>query len=188
MTNSFEQAQLDLIAIAQKLKAPDLGDLEKARLELEQKNAEMAAVKAFYDDRLFNLKFDFDRGTITKGQYIAALQKFLAEVDTSTQQGKELWIQINGLIEGMTGDLSDMKFNIPGEIRLPTLFEVRRSLAADALGVNYQDNRQQDITFYVASDVDIAKVAEAVNEGLGAQAVSASARFAPGSSTMTMGM
>ena len=134
------------------------------------------------------MKFDYDRGAISKGQYIAGHQKFLSEVDITTHAGKELWQEINGLIEGMTGDLSDMQFNIPGEIRLPTLFEVRRALTADALGVNYQDNRQQDIRIYVDSDVDVAKVANAVNEGLGSQAATASARYAPGSSTLTLGM
>ena len=165
-----------------------MGPLEQARADLAVKEAEMADIRAFYSDRLFTLQFDFDRGVITKGQYLSSLQKFLAGIDISTHQGKELWQEINGLIEGMTDDLSDMQFNIPGQIKLPTLFEVRRSLTADALGVNYQDNRQQDIRIYVNSDVDVAAVANAVNEGLGAQAATASARYAPGSSTLTMGM
>ena len=190
ITDPYVKSQLALIDALQQQKAAELngGDLEKARAALAVKEAEMADIAAFYSDRLFTLKFDFDRGAISKGQYIASLQKFLSEVDTSTRQGKELWQEINGLIEGMSSDLSDMQFNIPGEIRLPTLFEVRRSLTADALGVNYQDNRQQDIRIYVDSDVDVAKVANAVNEGLGAQAATASARYAPGSATLTLGV
>jgi len=166
----------------------DSGDLEKARADLAVIEAEIADQAAFAQDRLFTLRFDFDRGAITKGQYISNLKKFRDEVDTSTRAGKELWQEITGLIEGMESDLGDMQFNIPGEIRLPTLFEVRRSLAADALGVNYQDNRTQDIRIFVASDVDVAKVADAVNEGLGSQAASASARYAPGSATLTLGI
>ena len=190
ITDPYVKSQLALIDALQQQKAAELngGDLEKARAALAVKEAEMADIAAFYSDRLFTLKFDFDRGAISKGQYIASLQKFLSEVDTSTRQGKELWQEINGLIEGMSSDLSDMQFNIPGEIRLPTLFEVRRSLTADALGVNYQDNRQQDIRIYVDSDVDVAKVANAVNEGLGSQAATASARYAPGSATLTLGV
>jgi len=187
ITDPYIQASLDLVAALQSQKVPDMGDLEQARADLAVKEAQMADVAAFFDDRLFTLQFDLDQGTITESQYISGLKKLLGEVDTSTRQGKELWQEINGLIEGMTDDLSDMQFNIPGQIRLPTLFEVRRSLTADSLGVNYQDNRQQDIAIYVNSDVDIAKVANAVNEGLGAQATTASARYAPGSSTLTMG-
>jgi hypothetical protein len=191
LTDPYVKTQLALIDAIQQQKAVyadlDSGDLEKGRADLAVLEAEIADEAAFAADRLFTMQFDYDRGAITKGQYISGLQKFLAEIDTTTKAGKELWQQVNGLIEGMTGDLSDMQFNIPGEIRLPTLFEVRKSLAADQMGVNYMDNRMQDIRIYVNSDVDVAKVADAVNEGLGSQVGSASARYAPGASTMTMG-
>jgi len=192
LTDAYQKSQLALIDAIQQQKAVyadlDAGDLEKARADLAVAEATIADQAAFAQDRLFTMKFDYDRGAISKGQYIASLKKYLSEIDTTSRAGKELWSEINGLIEGMTGDLSDMQFNIPGEIRLPTLFEVRRALTADALGVNYQDNRTQDIRIYVDSDVDVAKVANAVNEGLGSQAATASARYAPGSATLTLGV
>lgn len=188
ITDGYIQSQLALIDALQKQKVPGQGELEQARSDLAAKEAHMNDIREFYNDRLFTLSFDFARGDISKSQYIANLKLLLADVDLTSKQGKEIWMEINSLIEGMTDDVGDMQFNIPGEIRLPTLFEVRRSLAADALGVNYQDNRQQDIRIYVDSDVDVARVADAVNEGLGSQAATASARFAPGSSTLTLGI
>jgi len=168
VTNAFEQAQLDLVAILEQLAAPDLGPLEKATLELEKKNAEAAAKGAFFDDKLFGLNFQFETGDIGLSQYINALRSLLETVDTTTDQGKKIWLEINGLIEGLEGDVADMQFNIPGSIRLPTLFEVRRSLAADQLGVNYQDNRTQLINLTIDDPLTLAEVLAAIEDAFGA--------------------
>lgn len=183
ITNSFEQAQLDLVQVLEKLAAPDLGELERARLELEKKNAEAAAKRAFFDQRLFDLEFLFETGEIGISAYIAGLEALLETVDISTQQGKEIFLQIQKLIEGLQDDATDMQFNIPTEIRLPTLFEVRRSLAADQLGVNYQDNREQNITIQVDDSVDLEEALRVINEAYG----QGSARLAPGGAGITIG-
>ncbi len=167
ITNTFEQAQLDLLSIMEKLTAPDLGPLEKARLELEKKNAEAAAKRAFFDDRLFQLQFAFETGEIGLSAYISSLEKLLETVDTSTQQGKEIFLQIQGLIDSLSDDVSDLAFNIPSTIRLPTLFEIRRDLAADQLGVNYLDNRQQNINIIVSDSVSLEEVIRVVEDAFG---------------------
>lgn len=167
ITNAFEQAQFDLIAVLEKLAAPDLGDLEKARLELEKKNAEAAARRAFFDDKLFNLNFDFETGEIGLSQYINALKSLLEQVDVSTDQGKKIFLEISNLIDSLTSDISDFQFNIPGSIRLPTLFEVRRSLAADQLGVNYQDNRVQLINLTIDDPLTLDLVLTAIDSAFG---------------------
>jgi hypothetical protein len=184
LTNTLEAAELELFRIAQELAAPDLGPLEKARLELEKKQAEIAHERAFFDDRLFQLQFLFETGAIGSSAYVAALQRLLEEVDTSTRQGKEIFLEIQGLIDGMTDDISDMQFNVPTSIRLPTLFEIRRSLAADQLGVNYQDNRQQDIDIHVDSSLDLEAVLQAL---LGAGIDAEAQRLASGGAGITIG-
>jgi hypothetical protein len=159
---------LDLVEIMRALaNAGDLGELEKAELELKRRQAEAAAEKAFFDDRLFQLRFAFETGALSLTSYRAALQRLLESVDTSTQQGKETFLQIQALIDGLAGDISDMSFNIPTAIRLPTLFEVRRALAADQMGVNYMDNRQVNVTVAVASVVELEKVLEAIDDAFG---------------------
>jgi hypothetical protein len=183
VTNSLEQAQLDLLLIMEKLQAPDLGPLEKARLELERKNAEAAAKRAFFDDRLFQLEFAFETGEIGLSAYIGALEKLLSTVDVSTQQGKEIFLEIQSLIESLADDASDMAFNIPASIRLPTLFEVRRALAADQLGVNYQDNRVQDININVSDEISLQAVLDALDAAYG----KAPQRVTPGAAGITTG-
>lgn len=186
LTNDFEQAQLDLVEIAQRLKAPDLGELEKARLELEKEKGLLSAEKAFFDDRLFNLEFLKETGSLGTSAYLGALRALQSQVDTTTKQGKEIFLQIQGIIDGLTNDVSDLAFNIPTNIKLPTLFEVRRAVAADQLGVNYQDNRRQDITIEVRETVDLGEVVSVVVSAVGGD-VTSNRSGAGGSSIVTAG-
>ena len=187
LSNDFEQAIFDLQLLAEKLQAPDLGDLERAQLLLEQARGEMAAERSFFSTELFNLRFLSETGAIGTGAYLSALRSLLGQVDTTTQQGKEIFLEIQGLIDGMTEDIGEMAFNIPTAIRLPTLFEVRRALAADQLGVNYQDNRQMDITIDVRDATDVEALVSALGNSLGGSVTLTAGRFAPGSSSLTLG-
>ena len=187
LTNAFEQAQLDLVEVLRKLQIPDLGDLERAQLELERRNAEAKEESAYFNDRLFQLKFLFETGELGTGAYISALEQLLSQVDTTTQQGKEIFLQIQGLIDGLSGDVQNLAFNVPSAIRLPTLFEIRRSLAADELGVNYQDNRQMDININVSNAVEMSELVSLLSSSLGDNITVDSSRFAPGAAGITLG-
>ena len=158
--------------------------MERAAAELEAKNAESALIQAQYNDKLFDLRFQHESGKLGTNAYVEALKGMLASVDTSTHQGKQLWLQINGLIEGLTDDISNQAFNIPGQIRIPTLFEVRRAVQAEALGVNYMDNRQQDINVYVSDDVQLSALMETIAGVFEIE----QARFAPGGAGITLGI
>jgi hypothetical protein len=183
VTDPLDAAIENYIRIAQKLQIPDLGEAERAALELELKNAEAARIQAEFNNQLFQLKFQFERGDIGLQAYLSSLRGLLDQVDTSTQAGKELWLQINALIEGLTNDISSQAFNIPGQIRLPTLFEVRRAVQAEAMGVNYLDNRQQNINVYVSSNVEMQAVADAMANAFDVE----ESRFAPGGAGITIG-
>jgi hypothetical protein len=187
LSNDFEQAILDLQLLAEKLQAPDLGDLEKAQLLLEQARGEMAAERSFFSTELFNLRFLSETGAIGTGAYLSALRSLLGQVDTTTQQGKEIFLEIQSLIDGLTDDIGELAFNVPTAIRLPTLFEVRRALAADQLGVTYQDNRQMDITIDVRDATDVEALVEALASSLGGSVTSTAGRYAPGASSLTLG-
>lgn len=187
LSNTFQQAIFDLQLIAGKLQAPDLGDLEKAQLMLEQQRAEMAAEQAFFSTELFNLRFLSETGQLGTGAYVSALQSLLSQVDTTTQQGKEIFLEIQSLIDGMTEDVSDMAFNVPTAIRLPTLFEVRRALAADQLGVNYMDNRQLDISINVRDATDVEELVQILATSIGATITPTAGRYATGGAGITLG-
>jgi len=182
VTNPLHAAEEAWIKAARALKIPDLAKAEREAAELNLKNAEAARLAAVYNDALFSLKFDFEFGNIGESQYIAELKKMLDSVDLATDAGKKLWIQINGLIEGMTDDLSNQAFNIPGQIRIPTLFEVRRAVQAESYGVNYLDNRQQDINVYVSDEVQLDAVFEAISGAFEVE----DARYAPGGAGITI--
>jgi hypothetical protein len=151
---------------------------------LEKKNAIAAQIAAQFDEGLFNLKFQFERGDLGLNGYIASLKTMLAEVDISTDAGKKLWIQINGLIDGLVDDISGAAFNIPGQIRLPTLFEVRRAVQAESLGVNYLDNRDQTINVFISDDVQADVVFDAIAGAFEVEDL----RNAPGGAGITLGV
>lgn len=188
ITSDFAQAQLDLVEVIRRMtQTKGMGDLEKARLQLEKRQAEAKAQKAFFDDRLFNLRFAFETNDIGLSAYIGSLRKLLAGVDTSTQAGKEIFLEISSLIDGLTDDVENLQFNIPQEIRLPTIFEIRRAMAADQLGVNYMDNRVQTVTVEVSSALELQSVLSTLDQHFGSTTDIQFRRSAVGGSTITPG-
>lgn len=76
---------------------------------------------------------------ITVSQAISQLQALLQVPGITQEQTDNLLTKIKGLKDQLG---QDFQFNIPTEIRLPTLYEVRRSHAAEQAGTGYNDNRQ----------------------------------------------
>jgi len=76
-------------------------------------------------------------------------------------------------IKQLKNDLQqDLQFNLPTEIALPTLYEVRRvnqgtsgtGLPGGSIG--YQDNRNVDINITVADSADLPQVEEILYDAL----------------------
>ena len=177
VTDPLEQAILASEAAAQAV-ANAIGVVEKMETENALAQATAAEQQAFYDDRLGDLAWMYESDQLGKSGYIAALRKLQSGVDRSTHQGEEIWRTIERTIMGLVDEV-EQGFNIPAEIRMPTLFEVRRAVQADSMGVNYQDNRQQDITIVVTDTVDLADVVDVLGLDDG--------RSAPGGSTIFYG-
>jgi hypothetical protein len=187
ITNPLEQAEIQWIEASRKLQIPDLGDLERARAELEKNQADANLERARFDVALFDLKFLTETDQLGTGGYISALQGLLAQVDTSTHQGKAIFLEIQGLIEGLTEDIGNLAFNIPGSIRIPTLFEVRRAVQADSLGVNYQDNRQIDVRVNVETVADLGELLTVLSGSLQLSIPLEGQRLATGNAGLTVG-
>ena len=184
ITNSFLQAQNDILLIMDQLALPDLGKLEKAQLQLDLQQAKAAAQRAFIDQKLFDLEFLYARGELTTTGYINALKSLRANVDTTSQQGKELWLQLTQLIEGMVSDVGDLAFNIPSEIRMPTLYETRAAVQARQMRVQYQDQRRQNIRILVTDKVSAREVLALLGEqGIYVEA----GRYSNSNSALTFG-
>jgi len=162
------------------------GDLEKAEAGESVRAADLAADQAFYDSRLEDLQFLHDTDKLGKAGYIDALRALQAGVDRSTYQGEQIWRDIERTIMGLV-DQVEAGFNIPTEIRMPTLFEVRRAVQADEMGLNYQDNRQQDINLYITEEVDLLAALEAIDLAFGGAINTESIRVSAGDSRITVG-
>lgn len=186
LTDSLEQAFLDVAAAQDALKQAN-GPLEKLQAEIDLANAEASAQQAFYDRRIDDLDFLFQTDQIGRAQYIAGLRALQAGVDRTTRQGEEIWRDLELQIRSLTDQAADLSFNIPTEIRLPTLFEVRRALAADQMGVSYMDNRQMDITIEVRDATDLGTILATITGSIGGGIVPAAGRFATGAAGLTLG-
>lgn len=100
------------------------------------------------------IDFQLDMGEITVGQAIAQLQALLASPDVQSNAGRVR--QIRSAIRSLQKQTqADLAFNI-GDLKLPTLYEVRRTEAIGQQG--YSDNRNVsiDISVYNQGDLDQA--------------------------------
>lgn len=185
LTDPYEQALLNVQAAQEALNAAT-GSIEKAQAQQTLAEAEAEAQKGFYDRQLSDLDFLFRTDKLGQASYIAALRSLQSGVDRTTKQGEDLWRGIELQILGLQ-DAAEQVFNIPTEIRLPTLFEVRRALAADALSVDYQDNRQQEINIFVSDNVEIDRVIAAIEDKFGSFIDVDAARVTAGGAGITIG-
>ena len=190
LTNPLTQAENAFIEASrqfQLITQEGGGELERARAELEKNQAESGLERARFDTALFDLKFLSETGKLGTGGYISALQALLEQVDTTTHQGKNIFLEIQSLIEGLTDDIGDLGFNIPGAIRIPTLFEVRRAVQADSLGVNYIDNRQIDVRVNVQTVADLDELLAVLAGSLQQTIPVEGQRLATGNAGLTVG-
>lgn len=190
LTDSYEQALLDIQAAQEELAAAG-GKLERRESRKKVKEAENRAQREFYDRQLSDLDFLFRTEKLSQAAYISALRTLQGGVNRTTRQGEEIWREIELLILGFNESVEEFAeqtaFNVPTEIRLPTLFEVRRALAADALAVDYQDNRQQNINIFVQDDIDVDRVVAALEDRFGANVDIDAARLTAGGAGITIG-
>lgn len=92
-----------------------------------------------------DIDFALQIGQITTQQAIAQLQALLQLVAGNKEKTQEILLKINELKKQLNQDLA---FNLPTDLRLPTLYEVRRlaQSATPAGPGGYQDNRQVTVT------------------------------------------
>ena len=182
LTNPVLVARAEAEAAAERY-ANAAGAMEKEQAKQDLQTANAADQRAFYDDKLNELRFLYDTDRIGRGAYVDGLRRLQAGVDRSTYQGEQIWRDIERTILGLV-DQVEQGFNIPSEIRMPTLFEVRRAVQAEEMGVNYLDNREQEINIFVSSALDLSEAMKIIGQTVDVD----SARIAPGGAGITLGV
>jgi hypothetical protein len=147
----------DMVGIAQlnlddarreleRLRAEGAGPSEIQRQENEVFRQETALGDARLNDILERIQFRLDMDEITKQQAIAELQGALALAD-SEQERRQILRQIKQLTDSAG---TDLQFDLPTNLKLPTLYEARRLNQSGPGG--YQDNRQISVTLQVTPE------------------------------------
>lgn len=98
-----------------------------------------------------NIDFLLQMDKISEANAISLYQQLLDNADVvglTTKQRQALQLKIKGLRDSLGGDLA---FNLPSDIRLPTLYEARRLNQTTG---NYQDNRNVTINMTANNTVD----------------------------------
>lgn len=108
------------------------------RAEANVVTAEASERDARFQDALDRQAFLHEMNEITTGQYIAYLEQLAQDPKLTEDQIRE----VRRTIKQLKGELgTDLQFNLPTELGLPTLYEARRINQQGGAG-NYTDNRQ----------------------------------------------
>jgi hypothetical protein len=114
-----------------KQKSGGVRSADVVNAEAGQVAAEAAYRDAALQDKLDTIDFNQSMGTLTARGAIAALQAILKATNLTKQQRRELQLKIKGLQDDLRANLTGSGFNIPDQIKLPSAYEVRRSLGID---------------------------------------------------------
>lgn len=151
-------------------KAGGAGQSEIATMQAALVRSQTALTTESRNDRIGDLDYLYEFDRITASRYIELLRSELMRIPESNKNARrEIERKIKALREEMS---SDLQFNLPGELKLPTLYEIRRADQAGQMGGggSYQDNRI--VTVNVNQANDPAGVVNAVTDALGRPPVS----------------
>ncbi len=153
----LDAANLKLLEVMQD---PNSGDAERIAAQTGQLQAQAGVRDAGFRDRLDDLEFAREIGKVTTQQAISVLQEMLKIPEYTEDQRRELIRQINSLKDDLG---ADYQFNLPTDIGLPTLYEVRR-LNQTPSGQGYNDNRVININFTANNTADAESIANTIVE------------------------
>lgn len=97
---------------------------EKIRAEAQVRDTQL-------QNRLDTIDFQMQMGRMTSSAAIEALKEIKRTSDLTRAQRRNLLLKIKGLRDEIKNSVTSSGFNIPGEIKMPTAYEVRRSLGID---------------------------------------------------------
>ncbi len=159
--DSLLKAQSDLAAYKAK-GGTDQGELDKLNTAVVSAAASVRDATLSTDTNKIDVALQLER--ITAAQAIAQFEALLKIPNLTADQTNQILLKIQQLRNSLGQDL---QFDIPTDINLPTLYEVRRSLQDQQAGVGYQDNRNAYINMTVATGMDQAAATQFLSDAMG---------------------
>lgn len=159
-------------------------ELEKATGDLQgltgvQRTQQLATVaqkraaltQAQVTEDLSRLSYESHIHKISDNAYIAGLQEILRTKKLSTDQRRQVLTQIYDLQNQASNSSSGLSLNV-GQIKLPTIYEIRRAIAGGqgASSAATVINNSPTISVMVAKQSDVAHVVDAIDKTLGTTA------------------
>ena len=126
----LQQAQATLSRVEAASGGLNTQSVIDARTQVAQANAAMR--DAQFQDQMDAVDFSMQMEQITSNQAIKLLQAMLSAGDLTEKQRRDVMLKIHGLQDDIRNTLTGSGFNIPDQIKLPTPYEVRRSLGVQA--------------------------------------------------------
>lgn len=162
--DTVKAAQYALDKIKHQLARKDLNRTERAQLRAQQVSAEAAVRDARLSEERATIDYQLAIGQITKQQAIGALQALLTIPKLTEEQIREINLTIKGLRDQLG---ADFQFNLPTQLGLPTVYEVRRLGQSGGAGAGYNDNRQITVTVYAETNASPDEIAAQVANVVG---------------------
>ena len=172
----LEQAQENLRRAQENLAIGSGGEADLLRAEAELISSQASLRDAQLQDKLDDYEFLFEMEKITKSQLIQYLQSLKQIPDLTEDQLRDIDRRIKQLRDELGQDL---QFNLPTELQLPTLYEVRRlgqSVGPNGQQAGYQDNRRVEINLTVADGTSHQQMVEILDQALNPNRVGTSPR------------
>lgn len=144
-------------------RAEGAGEAAINRAQADVIEAQAGLRDAQLASRRADIEFALDMGRATVAQAIAQLQALLQIPGLTEQQTRDILLRIRQLRDGLNQDLA---FNLPSDLRLPTLYEARRALQSQQAGQNYQAAQVYTDARTISIQLN-ATNAEAVREAVG---------------------
>lgn len=135
LTDPVAQAQAEVRAAREALAAAK-GPDDKAKAQLDLRNAQNSAEAAAFSQRLSDIQTADELGRISHQAYLQYLQNEhnrLSAIAHRTRQQQDELDQVDKLIKAANDSLSG-QFNL-GDIKLPTVYQVRRAIQAGVGGI-----------------------------------------------------
>lgn len=152
-------------ALAQ-AKARGAGEAELNRLRADVYAARAAERDTKFNERLEDQQFLYEMGDITREQFASFLEGMLANADL-LQLTKDQRRQLERQLKSLQDDVrSDLQFNLPSNLDLPTLYETRRfnqtggMIGSTSFGGGGIDQRQITINISATDTAVARQVAE----------------------------
>lgn len=159
-------ARFGLQAALQRLKDArenGLGQAAILRAQAGVVQAQAALRDAEFSDRLGDIDFLLQIGDITTAQAIQMLESLAQIPDLTEEQLRQIRLKIKSLQDDIS---SNFQFNLPTNLRLPTLYEARRLDQSSSQGIGYQDNRTVDIRIQVNNGADEERMISILDDAL----------------------